>query len=68
MPRRSAPLACWLPLSLVHGSMHGGWCWKKVVRLLRTAGHEVVAPTLTIMAMAKRIATFCRESLAVTAE
>jgi pimeloyl-ACP methyl ester carboxylesterase len=32
---------------LVHGSMHGGWCWKRVVPLLRAAGHEVVTPTLT---------------------
>lgn len=32
---------------LVHGSMHGGWCWKRVVPLLRAAGHEVFTPTLT---------------------
>jgi pimeloyl-ACP methyl ester carboxylesterase len=32
---------------LVHGSMHGGWCWKRVVPLLRAAGHEVLTPTLT---------------------
>ena len=32
---------------LVHGSMHGGWCWKRVIPLLRAAGHEVFAPTLT---------------------
>ena len=32
---------------LVHGSMHGGWCWKKVAPLLRVAGHEVYTPTLT---------------------
>jgi pimeloyl-ACP methyl ester carboxylesterase len=32
---------------LVHGSMHGGWCWKRVPPLLRAAGHEVFAPTLT---------------------
>ena len=32
---------------LVHGSMHGGWCWKRVVPLLRAAGHEVFVPTLT---------------------
>ena len=31
---------------LVHGAMHGGWCWKRVVPLLRTAGHDVYAPTL----------------------
>lgn len=34
---------------LVHGSWHGGWCWKKVVPLLRQAGHEVYTPTLTGM-------------------
>lgn len=32
---------------LIHGAWHGGWCWKKVTPLLRTAGHEVCTPTLT---------------------
>jgi pimeloyl-ACP methyl ester carboxylesterase len=32
---------------LVHGGWHGGWCWRKVVPLLRGAGHEVYTPTLT---------------------
>ena len=32
---------------LVHGSMHGGWCWRRVAPLLRAAGHEVYTPTLT---------------------
>lgn len=32
---------------LVHGAYHGGWCWKKVTPLLRAAGHDVFAPTLT---------------------
>ncbi len=32
---------------LVHGVWHGGWCWKKVMPRLRSAGHEVYAPTLT---------------------
>src|SRR6476660_1698835 len=32
---------------LVHGAWHGGWCWKRVTPLLRAAGHEVFAPTLT---------------------
>ena len=32
---------------LVHGAWHGGWCWKKVAPLLRAAGYEVFAPTLT---------------------
>src|SRR5262245_26502205 len=32
---------------LVHGAFHGGWCWKKVVPLLRAAGHETFTPTLT---------------------
>ena len=32
---------------LVHGSSHGGWCWKKIIPLLRKYGHEVFAPTLT---------------------
>lgn len=32
---------------LVHGGHHGGWCYKKVARLLRAAGHDVHTPTLT---------------------
>ena len=32
---------------LVHGAWHGGWCWKKLTPLLRAAGHDVFAPTLT---------------------
>lgn len=34
---------------LVHGMWHGGWCWRKLARLLRKAGHEVYTPTLTGM-------------------
>ena len=26
---------------LVHGAMHGGWCWERIVPLLQAAGHEV---------------------------
>jgi pimeloyl-ACP methyl ester carboxylesterase len=32
---------------LVHGGGHGGWCYQKVARLLRAAGHDVYTPTLT---------------------
>lgn len=32
---------------LIHGGWHGGWCWKKLAPLLRVAGHDVHAPTLT---------------------
>jgi pimeloyl-ACP methyl ester carboxylesterase len=32
---------------LVHGGGHGGWCYQRVSRLLRSAGHEVHAPTMT---------------------
>jgi pimeloyl-ACP methyl ester carboxylesterase len=32
---------------LVHGAWHGGWCWQRVARRLRAAGHEVFTPTLT---------------------
>jgi pimeloyl-ACP methyl ester carboxylesterase len=31
---------------LIHGAMHGGWCWDKVVPLLEKAGHVVEAPDL----------------------
>ena len=32
---------------LVHGGGHGGWCYRRVARILRSAGHEVHTPTLT---------------------
>jgi len=32
---------------LVHGGGHGGWCYQRVARLLRLAGHEVYTPTMT---------------------
>jgi len=32
---------------IVHGGFMGGWAWRQVAQLLRTAGHEVFAPTLT---------------------
>jgi pimeloyl-ACP methyl ester carboxylesterase len=35
---------------LVHGSNDGSWCWKKLTPLLRAAGAEVYAPTLTGLA------------------
>lgn len=32
---------------LVHGAMHGGWCWCDVRARLAAAGHSVHTPTLT---------------------
>ncbi|MFF5248971.1 alpha/beta fold hydrolase [Streptosporangium sp. NPDC000095] len=32
---------------LVHGAWHSGQCWERVVSLLASAGHRVVAPSLT---------------------
>jgi pimeloyl-ACP methyl ester carboxylesterase len=32
---------------MVHGGGHGGWCYQRVARILRSAGHEVYTPTLT---------------------
>ena len=32
---------------LVHGAMHGGWCWRDVRRHLAMQGHDVYTPTLT---------------------
>jgi pimeloyl-ACP methyl ester carboxylesterase len=31
---------------LVHGAMHGGWCWYKVAALLESRGHRVLTPDL----------------------
>lgn len=44
MPRSATDLP---PFVLVHGAFHGAWCWSSVAALLRSAGHEVFAPTLT---------------------
>jgi len=32
---------------LVHGTWHGGWCWRRVADGLESKGHKVYAPTLT---------------------
>jgi pimeloyl-ACP methyl ester carboxylesterase len=32
---------------LVHGSWHGGWCWRRVTDRLERRGHKVYTPTLT---------------------
>lgn len=32
---------------LVHGGMHGGWCYTRLAGVLREAGHEVHCPTLS---------------------
>ena len=31
---------------LIHGGMHGGWCWYKIVAALERRGHTVIAPDL----------------------
>lgn len=31
---------------LIHGGMHGGWCWDPIVERLRAAGHRAEAPDL----------------------
>ncbi|CAN7578443.1 alpha/beta hydrolase [Phenylobacterium sp. LjRoot225] len=40
---------------LVHGGGHGGWCYTRVARLLREAGHLVYAPSLTGLADRKHL-------------
>lgn len=34
---------------LVHGSWHGGWCWKKLTPGLATLGHDYRTPSLSGM-------------------
>jgi pimeloyl-ACP methyl ester carboxylesterase len=34
-------------LVLVHGAWHGAWCWKRVLPILRGAGHRVFTVSLT---------------------
>lgn len=31
---------------LIHGAWHGGWCWDRLIPLLKTQGHRVLAPDL----------------------
>lgn len=42
---------------LVHGSWHGGWCWKKLLPYLREQHHEIYAPTLTGLGERNHLAT-----------
>jgi pimeloyl-ACP methyl ester carboxylesterase len=42
---------------LVHGGGHGGWCFRKVRRLLEAEGHTVFAPTLTGLGERKHLLT-----------
>jgi pimeloyl-ACP methyl ester carboxylesterase len=41
---------------LIHGAWHGGWCWRRVSTILRRAGHEVHAPSLTGLGERKHLA------------
>jgi alpha-beta hydrolase superfamily lysophospholipase len=31
---------------LIHGALHGAWCWERVIPLLRSSGHAAIAPDL----------------------
>jgi len=35
---------------LIHGTWHGGWCWRRVADALESQGHKVYAPSLTGLA------------------
>ncbi len=35
---------------LIHGTWHGGWCWRRVAAALQARGHKVYAPSLTGLA------------------
>ena len=43
---------------LVHGSWHGGWCWRLVAPILRAKGHEVYTPTLTGLGASSHLIQF----------
>ena len=56
---------------LVHGAWHGGWCWRRVIPLLRAAGHEAYPVTLTglgerahLLSADIRLATHIRDVVA----
>jgi pimeloyl-ACP methyl ester carboxylesterase len=42
---------------LVHGGFHGGWCFFRVVDVLRARGHRVFAPTLSGLGERSHLAT-----------
>lgn len=41
----------------MHGAYHGGWCWRKIVDILRTLSVEALAPTLTGLGERSRLLT-----------
>jgi pimeloyl-ACP methyl ester carboxylesterase len=46
-PLLGSSMAAAATFVLVHGTGHGGCCWRFIVPLLRAAGHDVYTPTLT---------------------
>jgi pimeloyl-ACP methyl ester carboxylesterase len=42
---------------LVHGTWHGGWCWRRVADALERKGHKVYAPSLTGLAERSHLLT-----------
>ena len=49
---------------LIHGAMHGGWCFDAVAEILRGKGHAVVAPDLPGMPV--RFVTRVEDQAALT--
>jgi alpha-beta hydrolase superfamily lysophospholipase len=50
MPITAADASSRRTFVLVHGTSHGGWCWRRVADLLQARGHKVYTPTLTGLA------------------
>jgi len=44
---------------LIHGANHGGWCYERVAKILRSDGHRVFAPTLA--GLAERVSMDARK-------
>jgi pimeloyl-ACP methyl ester carboxylesterase len=44
---------------LVHGSCHGGWCWKKLIPHLSRNGQDVYAPSLTGLGERSHLVSRC---------
>src|ERR1700750_3200031 len=42
---------------LVHGTWHGGWCWRRVADAIEPKGHKVYAPSLNSVADLYRLIT-----------
>lgn len=56
-PRKEGGAVAGRTFVLVHGSWHGGWCWRRVANRLQARGFRVYTPTLTGLAERSHLLT-----------